>query len=497
MSERRKVLVVDDEADLRAISRMALESEGFQVFQAENGRKGLEVLREHTPDLILVDLMMPEMNGIEFCRRVIEDLKLGHVPILVISGVNRKSQIVKQYFDLPIEKRGFLVKPVGAQEILAEVRALLGTGGPAPAQPKGAAAAPKPGPAPSAPASPPPAAAAPPKADPKAPRIRVLTIDDDEDIRTLLKTTLSLRYQVEMAENGMAGLAAIDRFEPDFVICDINMPLMNGIETVEAIRRHPRFSTVPVFFLSAETDTNLPRKAFEIGANLFLRKPLDPMRMLKLLDHFVAETGLKPRERSAPPPPGAKPVAASSGAAPVRILTVDANPDNVALLKKLLEDKPGRKLEKIWSEEVRTAFGNLMRWEPDVILYNPRNPAMDGIAFGQVLRMKKLAGKYEIAFISKEFFDADVDYSRKNFQRDPIRLDPADPTLAAKLQQVFDAARSKASPKQRSFEEIEREDAAHRDRLKAERGKVDMQREIFRDKFKKIQDFIDQEQWKS
>lgn len=508
MPTRKKILVVDDEPDLRAIARLRLENEGYEVTTVENGRKGIESLTQSRPDLVILDLMMPEMNGIEFCRRMIDDLGMKDLPILLISAVNEKAGIVRQFFQLPIERHSFIAKPVDPDQISEEVQKLIGASGLAggPSQTSKPRAA-EPPPAPK-PATPPPQAQPatlkqperapepPPKLQPVAagPRLRILVIDDEEDIRTLLKTALSLRHQVETAENGMAALSIIDRVNPDFIISDINMPVMNGLETIEAIRRHPSFGAVPVFFLTAETDTNLPRKTFDLGGNLYLRKPLDPMRLLTIIDRFVQDTGLKPKPavngQPAPSTGAAAPKPAASTAA-VRVLTIDYSATSMARMKAILGDGGGGKWETIWAEDVRLALGNLVRWEPDVIFYNPRNPGMDGIAFGQTLKLRKMASKYQIAFIGSKFYDADKEYSRRTFGRDVIDMEVTETEIKSRIFEAIDTARKSLSPKQAPLSRILAEDTAHRRAIQAQRNKKDLEREVFRERFSKLQEFID------
>src|SRR5690606_38532588 len=89
-------------------------------------------------------------------------------------------------------------------------------------------------------------------------------------------------------------LRALDEFAPDIVLSDIDMPVMNGLQTAEAIRRHPLLGSFPIFFFTGQTDTSLPRKVFDVGGNLYLRKPVDPNQLLKFMDYFIDEMGLKP-----------------------------------------------------------------------------------------------------------------------------------------------------------------------------------------------------------
>jgi CheY-like chemotaxis protein len=80
------ILVVDDDADFRALARRMLEREGYAVVEADNGRVALDRLRDATPGVILLDLMMPEMDGFEFADAVRADAAWRSVPIVVITA---------------------------------------------------------------------------------------------------------------------------------------------------------------------------------------------------------------------------------------------------------------------------------------------------------------------------------------------------------------------------------------------------------------------------
>ncbi|MRR30105.1 response regulator, partial [bacterium] len=82
-------------------------------------------------------------------------------------------------------------------------------------------------------------------------RYRILVVDDDEEIRRVLKLTLSTRYEVVEACDGLDALSKLEDYEPDFAIIDIMMPLMDGFQLCEAIRRHKSFKVMQVMFLSA------------------------------------------------------------------------------------------------------------------------------------------------------------------------------------------------------------------------------------------------------
>lgn len=127
---------------------------------------------------------------------------------------------------------------------------------------------------------------------------RILCIDDEPDILTVLRTTLSLRHDVVTALSGIEALKIFGLCEPDFVICDIRMPGLDGFATVEAIRQIDAYTDIPVFFLTAETSRDAARHGFAVGCNLYLTKPFDPVRLLDNIDYFTRESGHTVRPKS-------------------------------------------------------------------------------------------------------------------------------------------------------------------------------------------------------
>ena len=90
------ILVVDDEADVRAFLTAVLEKEGHRVVTATDGRQALEVAAKERPDLIVLDLQMPEQTGTDFYRRLTKDEALRNTPIIVVSGVAGRHLAVTQ-----------------------------------------------------------------------------------------------------------------------------------------------------------------------------------------------------------------------------------------------------------------------------------------------------------------------------------------------------------------------------------------------------------------
>ncbi|HEX7613002.1 MAG TPA: response regulator transcription factor [Candidatus Limnocylindrales bacterium] len=115
----RSILIVDDERTLRETLAEGLEEEGYAVFQAADGREAVEAFRRHHPDLILLDLMLPELSGTEVCRIIRAE---SDVPILMLTA---KSAEIDKVVGLELGADDYVTKPFSFRELLARVRALL------------------------------------------------------------------------------------------------------------------------------------------------------------------------------------------------------------------------------------------------------------------------------------------------------------------------------------------------------------------------------------
>ena len=119
MNERARILVVDDEPQLIRVLRTGLKSRGYDVRGASDAGSGLEMFSEWHPDLVITDLAMPNVDGLEFCRRL---RAVSQVPIIVLSAKGEEKTKVEA---LDIGADDFVTKPFGIDELLARVRASL------------------------------------------------------------------------------------------------------------------------------------------------------------------------------------------------------------------------------------------------------------------------------------------------------------------------------------------------------------------------------------
>ena len=119
MNDRSRILVVDDEPQLTRVLRTGLKSRGYDVLAAEDGESGFRLFQEWKPDLIIADLAMPNMDGLELCRRI---RAVSQVPIIILSAKDEERVKVEA---LDIGADDFVTKPFGIDELLARMRAAL------------------------------------------------------------------------------------------------------------------------------------------------------------------------------------------------------------------------------------------------------------------------------------------------------------------------------------------------------------------------------------
>ena len=200
-----KVLVIDDENDSRVLMRHFLQDFGCEVVTAQSAEEGLTLARTHRPDLITLDLMMPETDGFETLRTLKEDPALREIPVVVVSIVAS-------------ENRGSLLgavdlinKPVEREDLLRVLwRNLLRRQGG-----------------------------------------RVLLVEDDPEARTLYAEYLEeAGLEVVTAENGAEALQMLSRESPDAIVVDLVMPVMDGVTFLDKLREIPEYVGIPAIVVT-------------------------------------------------------------------------------------------------------------------------------------------------------------------------------------------------------------------------------------------------------
>ncbi len=252
----KKVLLIEDEVSLAEVLELKLKKENYNVIVANDGEDGFNKVKTEQPDLILLDILLPKMNGYEVLEKMHEE-GLPIPPIIIISNSGQPIEIEKT------SKLGAVDHLIKAQfdpaEVVRKVHSHLNPGA-LEALPKQAAPAPtimqESG------------------ADDSG-AIKILLVEDDKFLRDICRTKLLKEgFNVHEAIDGEQALQDIESAQPDIVLLDIILPNIDGYQVLTEIRanQNPKIAKVPIIMLSNLGQEDDIKRALDLGANNYLVK---------------------------------------------------------------------------------------------------------------------------------------------------------------------------------------------------------------------------------
>jgi two-component system phosphate regulon response regulator PhoB len=125
MTKRERILVIEDEADILEVIQYNLTREGYRVEATRDGEHGLAMARRDAPDLVILDLMLPGLDGLEVCRRMQSDPVTGAIPVIMVTAKSEESDVV---LGLQLGADDYVTKPFSPKELSARVKAVLRRG---------------------------------------------------------------------------------------------------------------------------------------------------------------------------------------------------------------------------------------------------------------------------------------------------------------------------------------------------------------------------------
>ncbi len=226
---KKVILAIDDNLDTQQLLRENLSDAGYQVITASNGEDGLQRARKFSPYAITLDIMMPRKDGWQVLHELKTDPTTQDIPVILLSIVEQKDMGYRLgAFD-------YLVKPVEERALIAALDRLTHT---------------------TAPSS----------------TLDLLVVDDDPNIANLVAQFLDPEwYHVRGAEDGLAGLHAVNEQTPDLILLDLMMPRLNGFEFISQVRQDPRYKNLPIIVLTARSlsEADLDRLAESVSKVLY------------------------------------------------------------------------------------------------------------------------------------------------------------------------------------------------------------------------------------
>ena len=218
------VLVIDDDADQRALMTRFLQREGFAVRTAADGRTGLELARELLPRAILLDVMMPGVDGWSVLSALKDDAELAGIPVIMVTFVEQRALAAS------LGAADYVLKPVRWERFKSVMDRYRPSGN------------------------------------------EILVVDDDEDTRKRVRKILEQEgWSVTEASNGHEGLERLSIARPSVILLDLTMPVMDGFGFLEGLQARPECSHIPVVVLTALDLTREDRRRLQ-GATKILSK---------------------------------------------------------------------------------------------------------------------------------------------------------------------------------------------------------------------------------
>lgn len=254
------ILIVDDEEPNRDILSRRLTKEGYTVAVAEGGKQALEMLRVERYDLVLLDIMMPGVDGYQVLKGIKSERLLHDIPVIMVTALNDEPTLKRclelgaaDYVGKPFELTYLKSRIWRAIQALSHVRR------PTVAHNDAHAAT------------------------------TVLVVDDDELNQDLLVRRLKKAgHDVHVAANGAEALALLNKQRYDLILLDIMMAKMDGYEVLEKIRERQSLADVPVIMVSAIDDIGSMERCMQLGADDYIMKPYNAIilkeRILELLN---------------------------------------------------------------------------------------------------------------------------------------------------------------------------------------------------------------------
>ena len=242
----RSILVVDDNDMNRDLLSRRMEQEGYHVAAASGGKQALEILRQERLDLMLLDLMMPDMDGFEVLQQVKADAGHSSMPVIMITADNDVDSVMRC---IKLGAVDYIVKPINMAVLKSRVWGHIAKA----SQQRSVGAG---------------------KINVTSEGARILSVDDLALNRDLLARRLTkLGYIVKTAESADAALRVLGMEVIHLMLLDLMMPDVDGFQLLEQVRKNSRFAHLPVIILSGEDSSEAMTKGLTLGAHDYIVKP--------------------------------------------------------------------------------------------------------------------------------------------------------------------------------------------------------------------------------
>jgi len=246
-----KVLVIEDNALNMKLVRTLLKIGGYRVIEASNAEMGIDLAKKHMPDLILMDIQLPGMDGLSATKEIKNDPRLNHISVIALTAFAMQGDEEKArdagcsfYISKPIDTKRFLKtisgyfnKESNAQHL--QEKKTIGY------------------------------------------RPKILIVDDvPENVKLLAACLANEEYEISKAYSGEECLEKVQHTPPDLILLDIMMPGIDGYEVTKKLKNDPEKKHIPIILVTALDGSDDKAKGIEAGADEYLTKPVNMTELL-------------------------------------------------------------------------------------------------------------------------------------------------------------------------------------------------------------------------
>lgn len=244
----KKILVIDDEQDVTKLLSLHLSKKGYNVICANGGREGLEKARAHRPDLITLDVMMPDINGVAVLEEIKSDPVLKKIPVIMLSAHFSYSSLPELKHNI----ENFIEKPIDFEKLSRTIEKALPGGK---------------------------------KENPTA-----LIIDDEKAMAAVTGSYLKkCGIKFITAYSGKEGVDKAFEMHPDLIVLDLVMPGMNGFEVLEELKKNPETASIPTIILTSSISDRYRDRSYRLGAAAYLDKSFPEEKLIKEIEKHIEE----------------------------------------------------------------------------------------------------------------------------------------------------------------------------------------------------------------
>jgi len=262
--EAPRILIIEDNEVAVMQIKALLEDSGYTVFTAANGTEGLDMIDKTLPHAIILDLMMPKIDGFQVLEQIRSTLGIAQIPVLILTAKEltpaEKARLKRGNIQQLIQKGS-----VDRDQLQRSIEKLL--------KRKEKTTRPTP---PSAPRE-------------KTPAGRpILVVEDNPDNRYIITSILDgTDYPYITAENGAEAVSKAKEFHPALILMDIQLPVLSGLDAAKQVKAEPKMAGVPIIALTGRAMKGDKEKMLSVGCDDYISKPFDPKNLLEVIEKWL------------------------------------------------------------------------------------------------------------------------------------------------------------------------------------------------------------------